>query len=53
MLYAGMMITELTVDIDLCVLSSCDVSQGVHWVNNVDPLFIDQYSFLLEDMYGE
>ena len=28
-LYAGMMGTELEVDIELCVVLSCDVSQGV------------------------
>jgi len=45
-----MMRTELGVDIDLCGISSCDVSQGVKWVKVMHPLFLDQYIFLLEDM---
>jgi hypothetical protein len=48
-----MMRTELGVDNDPCGVSSCDVSQGVKWVKVMDPLFLDQYILLLEDMYEE
>jgi hypothetical protein len=38
----------------LCwVVLSCDFSHGIWGVYNVEPLFIDQYSLLLEDTYGE
>jgi len=49
----GMIRTELGVDIDLCGVASCDISEGVKWVKVMDPLFLDQYIFLLEDMYEE
>jgi len=29
---------------------SCDIRQRVKWVNVVDPMFLDQYILLLEDM---
>jgi len=48
LLCAGMMKTEMGVDVELRGLSSFDVSQGVQWVKVVDLLFLDQYILLLE-----
>ena len=47
------MISEMVVHIELCVVSSCDVSQCASWVRVFDPLFIDQYALLLGDIYEE
>jgi len=52
-LYAGRMWTELGVPIELHRVLSCDVCYGVYWVMVVNPLFIDQYILLMEDMYEE
>jgi len=43
----------MEVYIELCVVSSCDDSQGVQWANVVDPLSIAQYILLLGNAYGE
>jgi len=46
--------TELGADIVLCGILSCEVGQDVKWVKSLTvSLFIDQYVFLLEDMYEE
>jgi len=38
----------------LCIwVLSCDIRQGVKWVTVVDPMFLDQYTLLLEDMYEQ
>jgi hypothetical protein len=46
--YAGVMRTELGVNIELRGVSSCDVRQGLQWVK-----VFDQYILLLEDTYEE